>query len=90
MANDVLGDGYKREHHNCQSCKDHCAVLEDIFEALEARHLPLIHPEQHDESSLRLTSTEKVRNYMAISHIWLDGLGNPERNAIYDCQLTWL
>jgi hypothetical protein len=39
-----------------------------------------------DGRGLRLTSTETVKKYVCISHVWSDGLGNPHRNSIPRCQ----
>jgi hypothetical protein len=44
-----------------------------------------------DEGKLELASiqpTESDQNmYIAISHVWADGLGNPDENSMYRCQL---
>ena len=89
-ANDVVAGQYQRAHHNCDGCEEIVADPVDIFEILEDGHLPLIDPSQDDGPKLRLTSTAEFPKYVAISHVWSDGLGNPFRNTLYRCQLGWL
>lgn len=33
---------------------------------------------------------QEIESYVAISHVWADGLGNPSRNSMYRCQLKKL
>lgn len=89
-ANDVVKGQYERPHYNCDGCEEFVADPVEIFEILEQGHLPLIDPNQTQSPKLLLQSTFKVPKYVAISHVWSDGLGNPERNAIYKCQLDRL
>jgi hypothetical protein len=89
-ANDVVAGDYQRTHHNCNGCEEFVADPVEICEILEHGHLPLIDPTQGSGPKLRLKSTAEVPDYVAISHVWSDGLGNPCRNAIYKCQLDWL
>lgn len=39
---------------------------------------------------LDTTSSKRQVRYVAISHIWADGLGNPKENAMPRCQLMLL
>ncbi|OCT54624.1 hypothetical protein CLCR_02776 [Cladophialophora carrionii] len=89
-ANDVVAGEYQRKHHSCDGCDEFVADPAEICDILEDGHLPLIDPRQGNGSKLRLKSTGEVPNYIAISHVWSDGLGNPHRNAIYRCQLRRL
>lgn len=45
-----------------------------------------------DTTSLRLTVQKRRSNteYIAISHVWADGLGNPAQNALPACQILRL
>ncbi|EXJ75541.1 uncharacterized protein A1O5_00047 [Cladophialophora psammophila CBS 110553] len=89
-ANDIVPGHYRRAHHGCDDCQDLVADPTEIFDILEDEHLPLIDPDQGEIPKLKLKSTAEVQKYIAISHVWSDGLGNPQRNAIYSCQLSWL
>lgn len=39
------------------------------------------------ELMIDIKSSTLVKQYVAISHVWSDGLGNPDSNAMYRCQL---
>ncbi|EXJ63201.1 hypothetical protein A1O7_03648 [Cladophialophora yegresii CBS 114405] len=89
-ANDVVSGEYLRKHHNCNGCEEFVADPVEICDILDDGHLPLIDPSQGNGPKLRLKSTGEAPKYIAISHVWSDGLGNPHRNAIYRCQLSRL
>ncbi|EXJ80649.1 hypothetical protein A1O3_06933 [Capronia epimyces CBS 606.96] len=89
-ANDIAPGKDPRSHHSCNGCADREAKQIEIFEALENGNLPLIHPDQGPDSGIKLTCTTEGKEYLAISHIWSDGLGNPKRNAVFECQLRWI
>ena len=77
----------------------HCACEElrieqhELAGILQSGSLPLIRI--HDPGALSelradLLSSQSSSRYVAISHVWADGLGNPRANALPRCQLSYL
>lgn len=59
---------------------------------LEAGSIPLILGEKksHQGSKLRLIKSEKEMRYVATSHVWSHGRGNPMANSLPQCQLSYI
>lgn len=91
----VCGDG---------SCQD-VAIAEDelipilqkgdtpvlYFESMPSRRTPNDEETGHDTGPrLRVRTRETGDIYIAVSHVWADGLGNPTKNALPSCQIQRL
>ena len=89
--NDVKN--YKTQHICGSHCRDLIIDALELDEVVKAGSLPLLRICQ--EGSLE-TLTAKVErsnsqsSYVAISHVWADGLGNPDFNALPICQVQRL
>ncbi|KAI0757794.1 hypothetical protein C8Q80DRAFT_1341132 [Daedaleopsis nitida] len=90
-----IDKGSYRSVHT-QSCRGHCSFLSVDVRELESIILegkvPLVEvgDEGRDITLLRgepASSSSSATEYVAISHVWSDGLGNPKRNAIPSCQV---
>lgn len=42
------------------------------------------------EPKFRIIKSGKGRNFVAISHVWAEGLGNPNGNSLPSCALKWI
>lgn len=79
---------YRTKHRlECQGCADFVAELSALAPVLSNGHIPLIHLYSHHES-YRLSTIQETpsTSYIAISHVWADGLGNIQQNALPSCQ----
>ena len=90
---------HKTRH--CMSCTNESAceditinirLLDDI---LRSGALPLLQITSKDNEPSKVTVellSSKIENarYVAISHVWADGLGNPSANSLPNCQLARL
>ena len=43
-----------------------------------------------NELSIEIVPSEENTQYVALSHVWADGLGNARRNALARCQISRL
>ena len=82
---------YRTQHVN-KNC--HCPELvidqEALYAILRTKALPLIRvrPSQTlEELSVDVVASQPTSRYVALSHVWADGLGNPYANALPRCQL---
>ena len=81
--------------HVTESCKcKYLSVDEDLLaDCIRRGSLPLLRIK--DETDFEKMSIEVVPSaestfYVALSHVWTDGLGNPEATALPRCQLSRL
>ena len=83
-------DTYKTKHvDGCPGCDD---VVADPTISLKHGKIPLIlSVDSGDDSpSIEFVDADIDTSYVAISHVWSDGLGNVQRNALPRCQLLRL
>ncbi|KAH8646150.1 hypothetical protein BX600DRAFT_519001 [Xylariales sp. PMI_506] len=91
--NVTLGSTYvvRHEHYGCQ-----CDMVEvdstKVKDIIRGGSIPLVSVQQDSEGriSLHVEKATARSMYVAISHVWSDGLGNPTANAMPACQLRRL
>ena len=74
---------------NCR-CKDVCVDMSSLHTVLTFGALPLLRireAETLDELTVELVASRPNTCYLALSHVWADGLGNAKANALPRCQL---
>ena len=81
-------------HHQvgceCREIKLNNEQLDRMYTMLDSQHIPLIHVKKDlvsDEYDLDLVEKTPHTRYVAISHIWAQGLGNSYANGLRKCQL---
>jgi hypothetical protein len=95
LANNVVAATYITRHAT-ESCECDWIGLDkqDFLDCLRSDDVPLISiADPGSVMSTRRVQLFKVSeevNYVAISHVWSDGLGNPNTNALPSCQLRRL
>lgn len=85
------------EYHvlHAESCSGDCSYVEveeeDLLKLWSSDEIPLVYYEgDESKGKLRLTPYRPGVKFMIISHVWADGLGNPENNAMVACQVARL
>lgn len=85
---------YARDHAHQRDCPTDCESIggpltQKLHNIIEAGKIPImsIDPSVPD-LDLRITENDGTRPYTAISHVWSDGLGNPQRNELRYCKLS--
>ena len=86
-----------RHADGCEGCAHMIADPEGLVDILENQNsIPLVqcptnsHSSREEKSTkinLQITSAAFVSKYVAISHVWSDGLGNPHDNSLPWCQI---
>ncbi|KAJ8116522.1 hypothetical protein ONZ43_g4425 [Nemania bipapillata] len=83
----VVPGQYKQQHAEGQNCS--CApvrVSEDVIKLVAGGDIPVV---QWDGEALMVSAGRAQSRYVAMSHVWSDGLGNDEvSNAMLRCQLS--
>jgi hypothetical protein len=82
--------------HNVDSCR--CRVTYDIESLTDKIRTSVIHGRiplliaRHSfyGTELEVKDSEEEQDYIAISHVWSDGMGNPRQNAIPPCLICSL
>ncbi|KFY15519.1 hypothetical protein V492_01942 [Pseudogymnoascus sp. VKM F-4246] len=85
-------DIYETKHTECSGCTEVVAHVDTLCNILLRRKIPLIVCiDSRDRTDISLVEAEPgITAYVAISHVWSDGLGNVQRNALNRCQLLRL
>ncbi len=88
-----------RERYTTQHCIDDCkcadlsvntGALEDTLMKGQIPLLRVIKGQSIADLRLEILSSQPDSQYVALSHVWADGLGNPHANALPRCQLLRL
>ncbi len=86
--------GYKTQHATTQCrCKDLNIDISDLNAVLATGALPLLRireAEKLEELTTEIVASQPDSKYLALSHVWADGLGNSNANALPRCQLLQL
>ncbi|KAH9236490.1 hypothetical protein K456DRAFT_1816442, partial [Colletotrichum gloeosporioides 23] len=88
-TNKNYGNKHATEECGCVFQK----VDEDaVVKILASNGIPLISMHEDDDGNLKMKVVPFTAElqYTAISHVWIDGLGNNEGNALPDCQVSRL
>jgi hypothetical protein len=80
---------HAQESCNCEMIP---APYNELVQTIRNGQVPLISITATDTGKLKLFCKRRTINswYIAISHVWADGLGNPQDNALPLCQLDKL
>jgi len=83
---------YRTKHaEGCtgESCYDMVADEEEIIRILKNGRIPLIlsidSEDIHETNMITLVESGPHVEYVAVSHVWSDGLGNPQQSALSRC-----
>ncbi|KAI1332624.1 hypothetical protein F5Y16DRAFT_356076 [Xylariaceae sp. FL0255] len=91
VANNVkLDSGYHQRHvTEACSCDSITVDTETVKNIIKQGGIPLVCVSQETCGTIRLdvTTAGDHSRYVAISHVWSDGLGNPTANSLPQCQL---
>ncbi|CAF9921558.1 MAG: hypothetical protein GOMPHAMPRED_002320 [Gomphillus americanus] len=75
----------------CRPIGDADLLFQQVTEAVNAESIPLLLVDkQNDGFRIKVTSSHLNQIYIAISHVWSDGLGNPKTNTLLRCQVLML
>ncbi len=87
-------EDYKTQHATTQcECKDLNIDISDLNAVLATGALPLLRireAEKLEELTMEIVASQPDSKYLALSHVWADGLGNSNGNALPRCQLLQL
>lgn len=87
-------ENYATQHviMDCK-CRDLYVDMSSLNAVLTAGGLPLLRireAETLDQLSVEIVTSQSDTRYLALSHVWADGLGNAKANALPRCQLLRL
>ncbi|KAI4093483.1 MAG: hypothetical protein LQ344_002896 [Seirophora lacunosa] len=85
----------KVPHHVSDSCGCKLLQIDEklLVDCLEKGCLPLLRIREEtdlDEMTVEVIASTDSTCYVALSHVWADGLGNPKATALPRCQLSRL
>lgn len=89
--NDMLT--YQTKHVTGCKCEHISIDTKRLTEILQSGSVPLLRIHKGhtlNELSVELVPSLSTSHYIALSHVWADGLGNPYENALPRCQLVFL
>lgn len=91
----IIANTYQPKHRQSHcKCNEASPNIKDIYNALQKGELPLLKLTQTNGSleslNIEVVTYTPETPYVAISHVWADGLGNPRENSVPRCQLSHL
>ncbi|KAH6676641.1 hypothetical protein B0J14DRAFT_690910 [Halenospora varia] len=90
VANNTNPKDYKNRHvtHECE-CEFLSPNNEEVKKIIKRGGIPLLQMSKVSDHQiqLRVIRANYSTKYTAISHVWSDGLGNPDANALPTCQV---
>ncbi|KAI4597984.1 hypothetical protein KJ359_003792 [Pestalotiopsis sp. 9143b] len=94
VANNVDMSNYVTKHvHPACECSHLPFPEEEMRRIIKAGGIPLVRAKQVAEDKppvLEVTQMNTATRYIAFSHVWSDGLGNPNANSLPECQVRRL
>ena len=72
------------DHGTCQ-CQLVGPSIEDVANVLARGNTPLVRAPSNEPYQLLELDRASPQIYVAISHVWSDGLGNPNQNRVHAC-----
>ena len=93
MAYHTEAETYETRHVEGTCQCEHMPVDQDqIYDILKRGIVPAVEitTDPNEEPSLNVVETGPDVPYIALSHVWSDGLGNPRANSLPKCQLRCL
>ena len=92
IANNIEMEHYHTRHVDVDCCCDQRGAPDsDLLPILRGQDYPIFFVRGDDDSLvLEVKAFDGVQSYIAISHVWSDGLGNPHANSLPKCQLRML
>ena len=86
-------DSYQTKHISGCNCEHYLIDTKHLAEVLESGSLPLLRIQTGNALSdltVEIVPSSLTSRYIALSHVWADGLGNPFQNSLPRCQLEFL
>ncbi|KAJ5691526.1 hypothetical protein N7488_012261 [Penicillium malachiteum] len=68
-------------------CRMYHVRIEKVIEILENGWIPLVKIKPDEDGFLDVIPANMNSRYVAISHVWSDGMGNEEENGLFECQM---
>ncbi|KAL6718132.1 hypothetical protein ACLMJK_004219 [Lecanora helva] len=93
LAFSVVTEHYRTKHtSDCLGCEDVSIDDQELASTLQRRQIPRACLRMSEPASTLPIGLHVVESgpYIAISHVWSDGLGNPKANSLPTCQLLRL
>lgn len=74
----------------CDGCSTVIAPMDEMAEIIRGGGVPVLRIKTDDGYKFSVTASalDEEKNYIALSHVWADGLGSATSNAIAQCQLA--
>ncbi|KAK4031246.1 hypothetical protein C8A01DRAFT_51599 [Parachaetomium inaequale] len=93
VGNTVDMANYTTRHVEPSCACPHSSVPEEkIRSVIDAGGIPIVRVKvsRGGDVHLEVSAADSGARYIAISHVWSDGLGNPQANSLPQCQLAYL
>ncbi|KAF4616230.1 hypothetical protein G7Y89_g15176 [Cudoniella acicularis] len=86
----AIGERYRTRHAtpDC-TCTEEFSDVEAVVAAVEDGKIPLVQFKDGEFHIVRFPGDVNT-DFVAISHVWAEGLGNPHANSLPTCTLKWV
>lgn len=95
MAQTIDESNYKQRHRRPDCvCENLSIPIEEVCDKLNQDYIPIVLVDQNHEiprdKSMPIAKAGPDIDYIAISHVWSDGMGNPKTNSLPRCMVESL
>ncbi|KAL4977586.1 hypothetical protein BDW66DRAFT_165481 [Aspergillus desertorum] len=94
MARQLNEETYRTAHTSTDcNCQHYGPLIDEVVSTIESGGVPLLSITPTKKAPYIKVEVEKYtegKRYIAFSHVWSDGLGNPSANTLPHCQLLRL
>ncbi|KAL3459280.1 hypothetical protein BJX64DRAFT_265141 [Aspergillus heterothallicus] len=94
LARQLNEETYRTAHTTDEcDCQHYGPVMDDVVSIISTGGIPLLSITPTKKEPFLKVEVEKYsegKKYVALSHVWSDGLGNPTANTLPHCQLSRL
>jgi hypothetical protein len=84
---------YQQKHTTSEcTCGSVSIDVDEVARIIDIGYIPLIRIsiKKNEDVSISVVSNKYPKTYHVVSHVWIDGLGNPQTNSMPSCQLKRL
>ncbi|MCJ1355049.1 MAG: hypothetical protein MMC33_005040 [Icmadophila ericetorum] len=88
ITQDTYSLAHTLKNCTCAIIRVDCKAVGRILKAGSIPLISLVENEPHKDCTIEVRDQNNATGFVAISHVWAEGLGNPAENSLQSCMLS--